>query len=746
MKRVKLVFENKIRKFEVPAEQSHAHVNRLIQKTTANRGFIPVLQYEDEDHDWITIGTEADLALCLQTNETPKIYIFKPQDAVNQRNKIRKAAAAEPNDGWVRFGFEADKPPSESPVLVQNPAAMETDEPSQSARSSAPVPPGPAPTAAPMDLEDEKEKKEDPTQQPDNTLPFDWNLLVEDFLTNTRALGTLTNEVYTAVQNGGDLKSAVMRGLDKEPFKSHPFVKAGKPDFERMLGKVNHMSVLLLQIGKNGIEMAVPILARGFAKMKMGGSTGMGGMVDMAPVFAQIAPGMTKWLRSGLRNDQEATFDMGKVLRMMAEGGPRPRGGEADGEPDEPAPTEDPEVAAAAKDGIVLHKGITCDVCEEKPIIGIRYKCMVCPDFDMCEECHNKGVHPAEHALVAMKKPAPRGGFAVGKGHYKGAAEMFRGPWQKWGGGGKCGWGHKRRAQKKLWKWKKHCGQAQSENGSKQEEGVPNHTDPMPHHPFHGPGRHRWGGRGRHHHGGFHGPAPWEKHAGTFAAPPPPHQMHEAPAFMTPGYDSDSSSSSSSSSDSERGMDAPPKHHKGSQNKRKKSKKRMKRLTKRQKKVRKRIEKLTYRQHKIHRKLSKLHHKEQKLNRVLRDEHNVMRVSHQGPPPANQPGHDPNPNRGRDPNPNRGMPWAFHHGQAWPFHPNAGPFGPPAPPAPVPAPAKRDDYANSKRDDYASQLALLIEMGFDDVPTLKRLLKETKGDVKSVIAIVMSRKGYGKIE
>jgi len=33
---------------------------------------------------------------------------------------------------------------------------------------------------------------------------------------------------------------------------------------------------------------------------------------------------------------------------------------------------------------VVIHNGITCDGCQKKDIQGVRYKCSVCSDFDMC--------------------------------------------------------------------------------------------------------------------------------------------------------------------------------------------------------------------------------------------------------------------------------------------------------------------------------------------------------------------------
>jgi len=52
-----------------------------------------------------------------------------------------------------------------------------------------------------------------------------------------------------------------------------------------------------------------------------------------------------------------------------------------------------------------VHDGITCDGCNQSPISGIRFKCKVCPDFDLCSACEAKNVHPADHPLVKFKVP-----------------------------------------------------------------------------------------------------------------------------------------------------------------------------------------------------------------------------------------------------------------------------------------------------------------------------------------------------
>ena len=40
-----------------------------------------------------------------------------------------------------------------------------------------------------------------------------------------------------------------------------------------------------------------------------------------------------------------------------------------------------------------IHKGISCDGCNLKPILGVRYKCQVCHDFDLCTACYMEPKH-----------------------------------------------------------------------------------------------------------------------------------------------------------------------------------------------------------------------------------------------------------------------------------------------------------------------------------------------------------------
>lgn len=51
-----------------------------------------------------------------------------------------------------------------------------------------------------------------------------------------------------------------------------------------------------------------------------------------------------------------------------------------------------------------VHERITCDGCNVSPIVGIRYKCAECPNFDLCSQCEGQGLHD-HHTFLKVKTP-----------------------------------------------------------------------------------------------------------------------------------------------------------------------------------------------------------------------------------------------------------------------------------------------------------------------------------------------------
>lgn len=81
----------------------------------------------------------------------------------------------------------------------------------------------------------------------------------------------------------------------------------------------------------------------------------------------------------------------------------------------------------------IIHLGVTCDGCSVFPIVGIRYKCSKCPDFDFCEKCEATLEHP--HDFIKIKKPRSWGDHC----HFR----NFQGPQKQWKWKGPCNPEHK---------------------------------------------------------------------------------------------------------------------------------------------------------------------------------------------------------------------------------------------------------------------------------------------------------------
>jgi len=76
-----------------------------------------------------------------------------------------------------------------------------------------------------------------------------------------------------------------------------------------------------------------------------------------------------------------------------------------------------PPAPVPKDDGPAIHRRVTCDGCGQKPLVGIRYKCTVCNDFDLCETCENKHIHPENHPLIKIKYPQTNGFEGFGRRH-----------------------------------------------------------------------------------------------------------------------------------------------------------------------------------------------------------------------------------------------------------------------------------------------------------------------------------------
>eukprot|EP01017_Pseudomicrothorax_dubius_P034977 TRINITY_DN484_c0_g1_i1.p1 TRINITY_DN484_c0_g1~~TRINITY_DN484_c0_g1_i1.p1 ORF type:complete len:619 (+),score=218.28 TRINITY_DN484_c0_g1_i1:71-1927(+) len=59
----------------------------------------------------------------------------------------------------------------------------------------------------------------------------------------------------------------------------------------------------------------------------------------------------------------------------------------------------------------VVHPHVRCDGCNVKPIVGPRYKCTVCEDFDFCSNCEANQSHP--HSFIKINDPSKAPSFIM---------------------------------------------------------------------------------------------------------------------------------------------------------------------------------------------------------------------------------------------------------------------------------------------------------------------------------------------
>lgn len=52
-----------------------------------------------------------------------------------------------------------------------------------------------------------------------------------------------------------------------------------------------------------------------------------------------------------------------------------------------------------------VHKNVICDKCKAAPIVGSRFKCAVCANYDLCEKCEEKYGEEHNHPFIKIYEP-----------------------------------------------------------------------------------------------------------------------------------------------------------------------------------------------------------------------------------------------------------------------------------------------------------------------------------------------------
>ncbi|XP_023374508.1 sequestosome-1 isoform X2 [Otolemur garnettii] len=78
----------------------------------------------------------------------------------------------------------------------------------------------------------------------------------------------------------------------------------------------------------------------------------------------------------------------------------------------------------------MVHPNVICDGCNG-PVVGTRYKCSVCPNYDLCGVCEGKGLHRGHSKLVF---PSPSGYLSEAFSHSRWLRKLKHGHfgWPGW--------------------------------------------------------------------------------------------------------------------------------------------------------------------------------------------------------------------------------------------------------------------------------------------------------------------------
>ena len=70
------------------------------------------------------------------------------------------------------------------------------------------------------------------------------------------------------------------------------------------------------------------------------------------------------------------------------------------------------------KEEKAIHRFVICDGCNMKPVIGKRYKCKTCNNFDFCEKCYEKNKKTHGHEFDLIEKPVYGNLYPTKTHHY----------------------------------------------------------------------------------------------------------------------------------------------------------------------------------------------------------------------------------------------------------------------------------------------------------------------------------------
>jgi len=401
---VKIVFKHEIRRFDLRARTFDA-LHRAIVEAFGLADMPLFVKYEDDENEMVTISTDAELEEAFRVVES------------GQRKALKLFVTTEPAGASEPKRAKLDSPqlqPSGAEPLRENKAPASSENNTSSSSSTAP-----------------------PLGQDEMMRMF---LAFVNDPKLSAALFTALQVGLCAIADGEDLPTCVANMLaSSSELEQHPAVAMITPFLPAYLDRVaplydflksqrQYVSMLqsMLPMFAPMLPRILPMLPQLFERFcalrgNSGSSCGVtggpaGGDMDMSQLlsmFQGFAPFAAA--QSGVPSAaSSAAFTTSGAAHALPLAGIFSGCCPSQSQQTPSAQPPPPQSCAASSDSAVLpdaemdpqlHEGVVCDGCGMSPVVGVRFKCAVCPDFDLCEVCESSGKHDASHPLMKMKSP-----------------------------------------------------------------------------------------------------------------------------------------------------------------------------------------------------------------------------------------------------------------------------------------------------------------------------------------------------
>jgi len=231
-------------------------------------------------------------------------------------------------------------------------------------------------------LEDKEEINEpkpvaEPAPEPEE--PKTMKQRVAQFLSEVGAedMQNIFVVLHTLLSEGHDITTAVRLAVETSDVASqHPFVLEMLPFVDAYAPKYQSWVPLMCQFDHSHIVTMIPNIIECITRAAAGEENVE---LDIANVFPRE---VIDNLQRLIPNGEERVFSCMPGAPMS--------------------------VIDEARDNIEaefgpVHRNVTCDICGQEGIVGTRYKCTVCPDYDLCETCEPQ--HDRSHPMIRINVP-----------------------------------------------------------------------------------------------------------------------------------------------------------------------------------------------------------------------------------------------------------------------------------------------------------------------------------------------------